>query len=288
MRSHVLLLAFALPLAGCENAITLSLSASGALEARSVQLGVKSVRLQDDAGNVVELDSGDTAVRDLLALRDGGQLTLLNDVALARGRYTGLALVFAPEGAQIETSAGTFPIEVPADPPFAPVDFTVLRKDAASVRASLDVRLSLSDRTAVDGTWQLIPRLNVVNLDTDATLSGSIAPQVRNSAACLQGGSAPAGAAVYAWPAAGVTPEDESASAAAHAVATAVVAWNADGSGRYQFPHLAAGDYTLALNCASAQDDPQAAQGQPFAASGEVSLGEGESGTLDFAGAAAD
>jgi hypothetical protein len=271
-----------LPLAACDNTASLTLAASGALDVQDVRLAVTQVQLQDEAGDIVTVDSADTGVHDLRDFNSGTSIAVLSGAGIPSGRYTGVALTFEANSAQVVTADGsTFPISMPADPVFSPTDFSVLRHDSAPLWAGLDLRLSLSDRSGTDGTWRLVPHLAIANLDTAATLSGAIAAAVGNSENCVQGRGNHDGAAVYAWAAANVTPHDESPDAEP-ARATVEVTWNSDGSGRYAFPHLAPGAYTVALGCVSAQDDPQSAQGQVFAASGQITLDEDGDATLDF------
>lgn len=273
----------ALLLAACDNRVSLQLASSGSLDVQDVKLAVSQVRLRDEGGNVTVLPSADTELHDLADYDTGAELTLLSDEGIPAGHYTGVSVLFAAAGAQVVNSSGqAFPIAVQSDPPYAPVDFTVSRRDTASLRANIDLRLSLSDRSASSGSWQLVTNLHVVDLSKSATVGGAISAAVRNSSACLQGRAQPTGASVYAYPQSDLTPYDESQNASPHPVGTVTVTWNGDSTGSYRFAHLAPGSYTLALSCVASQDDPVDDQDLPFAASASFPLDDGESATVDL------
>lgn len=269
-------------LAGCQSQVSVQAASSGALDADHVRLAVDQVLLRDSGGTVVPLDSDDTGVKDWLAFGGGATLTLVSGARLPQGHYVGLALAFGASGAELDHGGATDPIDVSNASGFTGIDVSVQGNDTLTLWVGMDLRLSLSDQTSSGGGFALLPRLNVVDLGHAGSLSGTIAASVEQSQGCLQGRTAPDGAAVYAYPVTGLAPYDDSASAAPHPTATAKVAWNADDTGSYAFPHLAPGSYTIALSCVASQDDPIAAQGLTFAARGDVAVREGGAATLDL------
>jgi hypothetical protein len=278
---HLLVAGLLLVLSGCSSSVSLQLAASGAFDAQQAKLAVSGVYLLDDGGSLVTLESQDAGAHNLLEFEDGNVVTLLSDTEVPEGHYVGLALGYDATPSEIVDAAGTsHSVSVPSALSFADIDFTVGKGDSASLWAGLDLRLSLSDQTASDGTFKLVPRLNPVDLNQSASLSGVISAALRESDECLQGRSTPDGAAVYAFPASDITPYDEYPAASPHPTATAAVTWNSDDTGSYAFPQLTPGTYTVALSCLAAEDDPLVYQGLAFVVQRDITLSAGESGSL--------
>lgn len=278
------MLAAGLVLAGCDADVSAKLATSGALGAQHVRLAVSSIELTDDAGNVTALGPADAGLNDLMDFRDGATIALLSGEKVGLAHYVKVGLKFDPADAEIVDANGdSWPISVPGSATSADVDFTLNDGDSASLFVGLDLRLSLSERTTTSNSdWRLVPRLNAVDLDHEASLSGTVAKVVADSSDCLQGRTDPEGAAVYAYPEPDLTPYDESSSASPHPTATAEVLWNADGSGSYVFPHLTPGDYTIALTCEGSQDDPLVLDSLVFVDHANAALDGGDVATLDF------
>jgi hypothetical protein len=272
--------------AGCQSQVSLQLATSGALDAAQathVRLAISGVQLTDESGNVTTFDSADGGVKEMFDYDGGATLTLLSGAEVPSGRYVSVALSFNPVGAEVENEANqTRSIVVPTDPSPVDADFTLARKDGATIWMNLDLRLSLADQTTTTNNWRLVPRMAVVDLDRSASLTGTISAANRNSSACLQGRTEPDGAAVYAYPLPDLTPYDESPNASPHPTGTVLVSWNSDGTGSYAFTHLSPGSYTIALTCVASQDDPLSDQNLPFVAAASVALAEEEDATLDF------
>lgn len=280
--ARIALLAIAAGTTACNPQISVDLTTSGVFEAQQVSMTIHTVYLLDEDGTLITLASEDSSTYDLLELRGGSTIRLLNEAEIPEGRYVGFAIAIDADSAYVQTGDGARHAIQTAPVVFSDADFEVSRneltqRESRSFSVNLDVRLSFSDQTEAYGTYTFQPKLNVVDLDTSASLGGAISGGLAWSDECLAGRSDPDGAAVYAFSGADAEPYDGYSSAQTGPLVTAALQWNAPtATAAYAFSQLAPGTYTIALTCRAYADDPLVYQALPFLATATLSLTAGE------------
>jgi hypothetical protein len=278
MAMRAFLLAIAAGTTACNPRITVDLTTSGVFETQRVSMAIHTVYLLDENGTLITLASEDSSVYDLLELRDGSAIRLISEAEIPEGRYVGFAVAIAADSAYVQAEDGARYAIQTSPIVFSDTDFEVSRnelsqRESRSFSVNLDIRLSFSDQSETYGTYAFQPKLNVVDLDTSASLGGVISNELALSDECLDGRSGPGGAAVYIFSGADVEPYDDYSGAQPGPLATAALQWNAlTGTATYAFSQLAPGPYTISLTCYAYADDPLVYQALPFLATTTLSL----------------
>lgn len=272
-RVRPLLLAAPLLLAGCESAFNADLAADRLDQVDRVQLAVDGVELRRADGSTVSVDRATRGLPDLLQFQDDTLYALVSNSRIDEDRYTGARLLLDAQDSFVERTdvAGTLPVDLAADAPYAEVAFTVEEEDRITLLLTVDLRLSLS-LDAAQARYRLDPLLRAVRDDDAAQASGIVDASLLASADCALG------AAVYAFSGTDVTPDERDGDGVEPVASAPALRSNGTGDARFRLRFLVPGRYTLALTCDGERENGlRAAQDAlRFSAALDVELDEGE------------
>lgn len=252
--------------------------ADGPVEgASSVVVTLTGITLNGDTGTQNYPFPSPTPI-SLLSLQGGLSLFLIN-VQPPAGHYTSVtvSILAAPNTTDSSISfpglSGALPLYIPAGQPTSftvPINIVVTKNNLSSLTLDFDLRKSVLPDPGNPNQYILQPSLRGVNND----LAGSITGQVANS--LITPGCTPA---VYVY-SGQVTPADININAPAGSVqplSTASVGINTTTS-LYNFTagFLPAGQYTLAMTCQAAQDNPATSDNLAFSSVITASVSAGQ------------
>ena len=258
----------------------------------------------------VQLLSGDDSVRqsfafdtpqqiDLLSLQGTLSTPLVDGESIPVGTYDQVRLIVdapntscqnpSPPFASYITIDGTdFPLAVPSGGESGLKvngPLTVAAGGTAAYTIDFDLRKSVAQRGSTD-CYNLRPVLRVVDNAEVGSLQGTVDGDLLADASCSSADTATGeGVAVYLYGGADVTPVDIDGTDP-EPLTTANVVPKDDQSGdfSYEVGFLLAGDYTAALTCQAALDDPEVADEElVFAQSANVVIDPADTPTVqDF------
>jgi len=242
----------------------------GPLEiANDVIIQLQSVQITPVDGDVIEVDLSDRDPIDLLNLTGEERERLINGASLPAGSYESMRLELADTGHFIRVASGMFPLTIPDEEQDAlTIAFNLEVEDDTDADFTIDFDLRRSLRHVGPDTFELHPRLRLVDTDDTATMRGTVAMNlVEDDSDCENGGvterfgtsqSVDKGNAVYVFSGTGATVQDIR-DGAGDPLTTATVDFNGT-TGEYEFliAYLPRGNYTLAFTCEALEDDPEA------------------------------
>lgn len=248
------------------------------------EITLLGVDIENNDGSYTEFDFDPPRVVDVVPLRNGNTVALLQDAGIDSGDYTGVRLRFDTDeresGAALPVArenGDQLQIAYLEDEIDAAVSFSIDDLGSETLLLDLDLRRSVkeNDEDIGDGQLRFDPVLRAVINDQRATLSGVIGPAIFNQAGCLP--------AVYLFEDFDREPAGLSESSPPLA---STIANTADPTGRgYRIGALEAGEYTAAVTCDAAIDDPESDEVEDsitFEATANVRLRAGEAVTRNF------
>lgn len=248
------------------------------------EITLRGVDIEGADGSFTEFDFDPPRVVDIVPLRNGNTTALLQDAGIDSGDYTGIRLRFetderAPgESLPVARENGDqLQLAYVEDTAEVAVSFGIDDLGSETLLLDLDLRRSVreDDDDIADGQLRFDPRLRAVINDQRATLSGVIGPAIYNQAGCLP--------AVYLFE---DLDRDPAGLADDNPPLASTVASIAEPTGRgYRIGALEAGEYTAAVTCDAAVDDPESDEVDTditFETTANVRLRAGETVTRNF------
>jgi hypothetical protein len=232
----------------------------------SVKVQVKAIWLKGPDGPAKELPLAHAPMTvDLLGLTDKNAAILIDDAAIAPGKYEWLAMdvnadfdnVF--DSYVLTDSGGQEELRVPSGRVRLVDGFEVAPSQAVELLFDWDLRKGLVDPPGQPG-FMLKPAFRVIDVKALGALRGTVAlttiaaPADANGCAA-DGADLDVGNIVYLYAGANVTPDDVDGKSP-DPIATAAAKPNATGDYVYRIV-LTPGDYTVAFSCQAGNDDPE-------------------------------
>jgi hypothetical protein len=216
---------------------------------------------------------------DLAAQVEGATATLLDAGGLTEARYSAVRLELSADGSGndsfVEEDGGATRPLLLADADRARLrvarSFEVERLETTRLVLDFDLRKSVQVPDSVTAPYELRPSLRLVDADTAGALSGTVSAGLAGAAGCRP--------AVYVYNGHGVTPEDEGS--ALPPLASAIVRI-AGADFFYRVPFLPPGNYTAALTCDAAADNPEQDDATTFEATRNVVVPQRGTASGDF------
>lgn len=284
LRRLALLLPVSVLLAACEEGeITIRLTDAPADDLSRFEVGIAGVDLEHADGDTTRFDFDPPRVIDIAPLRDGNSITLIDAAGVDADDYRAVQLRFQAPA----STGGGFPaarfngdqldIRYEEEQARFEIDFSI--DDFGSERLLLDLDLRRSVRENDDdignGRLRFSPRIRAVVADNAGAIAGTLGPDVVNRAQCVPG--------VYVYEGFD-QPPTPLGSEEPPLVSKVPRQINITGT-PYRIEALADGEYTLAVTCDTAADDPEPEQMEGevnFIRSANVRVRAGQSVTRDF------
>lgn len=264
-------------------------------QADAVVVSFISAELLDASGNTqAEFTFDPPLTIDLLSLQGANSAFLVQDAVVPAGVYQQLRLkvdasnancnaVPTPYASYVTVDGVDYPLIVPSggSSGFKVVGpFTVAVGGSVAYTVDFDLRQSIAERGAT-GCYNLKPVLRVVDNSTVGTLSGVVDDALLADSSCTADTATGAGAAIYLYPGAGVTPDDVDG-IEPDPITSALLSPNGSGDFTYEVGFLPAGTYTAALTCQAGDDDPETDDPITFLRSVDVQIDADTVTTQDF------
>ncbi len=199
---------------------------------------------------------------DLKTLHSGNTEVLLDGEIVPAGRYEWVRLAVNAEfdnvfdSYVIEEGGGQVELRVPsgANSGLKLVSgFTVVAGGESSFVIDWNLREGLVQPAGQQG-YKLQPALRITDLQESGTISGTVAAELVNNAACTSDANTGEGNAVYVFAGTGIVPDDIDGADPEPRTIADVRFDDVSGSYAYVVPFLAPGDYTVAFTCQAADD----------------------------------
>jgi hypothetical protein len=263
--------------------------------ADAVVVSFIGVELLDATGSVQSSFPLDPPLQiDLLALQGANSAFLVEDAVVPAAVYQQVRLIVdadnascnavsPPYASYITVDGVDYPLIVPSggSSGFKVVGpLTVAAGGSVAYTVDFDLRQSIAERGATD-CYNLKPVLRVVDNATVGTLSGVIDGALLADSSCSADTASGAGAAVYLFAGAGVTPDDVDGTTPEPLTSALLTAIGND-EFSYEAGFLPAGAYTAALSCQAGDDDPETDDPITFLRSVDVQIEADSVTTQDF------
>lgn len=229
---------------------------------------------------VVEFDSPKSI--DLMQLTGSDSQSLLPETTLEAGIYQWIRLMVEAElnvtDSYIDIDGGRYSLYIPSGAQTGlqiSSPFVVAAGGTMDFTIDFDLRKSVHEPQNGSDNYFLRPSLRMVNNLEVGHINGLVAESYLNAEGC--GDST----AVYLFAGHGATPDDVDG-IDPDPITTAFVEVNSDSLYEYEIGFVAAGDYTVALTCQAASDDPGIDDTITFAAQQDVTVVANETATADF------
>jgi hypothetical protein len=278
--------------------LTLKLADAPVKDAQEIWLAITNVSLKPHGdGPALDFPLDPPLEVDLLTLTPDNAATLLDGVTVPAGEYDWLAMDVSAafdgsvdDGRVLTLAGGIEELQVPSGRVRLVSGLTVTADEATSFLIDWDARQGLVRPQGQQG-YLLRPAFRIVDMTAYGTLTGTVAAENLQDAACLADNAddVDAGNAVYVFAGADVIPDDIDG-IDPDPVATLDVEPN--GAGEYVFHALLSpGAYTLAFTCQAGNDDPatddadtdaSTPENVVFSAAANVTIGDGEEQTSAF------
>lgn len=232
---------------------------------------------------------------DLLALQGGLSDILVDDETVPVGAYPQLRLVVEASNPSCNNLTAPFPSYITIDGTDYPLvvpsgaqsglkingPIVVEPGTLAAYTVDFDLRKSIAERGQT-GCYNLRPTLRLVENTNVGSLSGTVSGDLLSREQCTSDALTGAGAAVYVYNGALISPDDVGSNL--EPIATALLSPTDDQSGDFTYGvgFLPAGNYTAAFTCQAADDDPEANDDIVFDGDSSVVINAGEDTSLDF------
>ncbi|EED35090.1 conserved hypothetical protein [Luminiphilus syltensis NOR5-1B] len=206
---------------------------------------------------------GEDTVRciDLLALQGTESSTLLQDVELDAGTYSGLRLKVDGERGVVDSAielndGGIESLFIPSGGESGlklNSSFDILAGGSSRFVIDFDLRKSVNDPQGFPD-YRLRPSLRLVDLSESGGIAGVVAPERLSAPECTGDINTGGGYAVYAYTSTDDTPLGEEGSDNAP-LTSASIALNNEGDWSYTLGFLPPGDYRVGFTCQASEDD---------------------------------
>lgn len=271
----------ALVLAACDQAnITVRLTDAPADGLDRVVVDIAGVDIRAEDGSFSRFDFDPPRTIDLAGLRNGRSETLIDNADIEPGRFQAIRLRFDPDNAvnqprvtRIDGTTAT--LDYVVDARSVDIDFEIDEMERETLLLDINLRASLleDDDDLAANRFRFDPVMRAIRDSETASIQGAIAAALINQAGCSP--------AMYLY--SGSNAELTTLSDSAPPLDSRFLDNATIGGATYQFPSLAAGDYTLAFTCDANDDDPESSEGDvEFLAERTVSIDANEAATVDF------
>lgn len=250
-----------------------------------VEFDAVEVKPVDD--DPIRIDLEPDVALNLIELTDGRTAFVLSDRRLPEGRYEWIRLVI---NAQAETlgqsfvdfvTGERFPLEISEEDEAAlqlDRSFEIRRRERVEFIVDFDLRRSLIRPSGQSTSFVFRPALRLVDGELAGRITGTVNPGLVTGRDCSP--------FIYVFEGADVTPDDMDWSAEPGDVEPLLsVPARSTGVGNpltYRVDFLEEGDYTLALTCDGALDEPDRNDVLRFQRTRSVSIEAGEVATVNF------
>ena len=261
--------------------------------AEAVVMTFSGVELLGQGGSVVHSLAIDPPRQlDVLQLQGRVSETLLSAVEIDAGEFQQVRLLVetppsdcqnlvAPFSSYIQIAGTQYPLVLPGSSGLTfRGQVKVEAKQHSQYLIDLDLRQSITGR-GNNACYNLRPALRLANVDNAGHIRGNISRQLLESSHCDVAASGQ-GAAVYLYPDRNQRPDDIGAPRSGPLSTASVRDAGPDAPLSYELAYLPPGDYTLALTCQAASDDPQRNDPLVFEASASVSVQASSESVVDF------
>lgn len=284
VRSILLISPLLLALAACEEGeVTIRLTDAPADDLSRFEIGVAGVDIEHEDGNTTRFNFDPPRVIDMIPLRDGNSVTLIDAARVDSDDYRAVRLRF-----EASANAGSgFPaarfngdqldIRYEKEEARFEVDFSIDDFDSENLLLDLDLRRSVreDDEDVGNARLRFNPHMRAVVTRNAGSIAGSLGPDIVNRAQCSPG--------VYVYEGFDQSP---TALGSDDPPLISKVPRNVNITGTpYRIEAVADGEYTLAVTCDAAVDDPEPEQMNGdvnFIASANVRVRAGQTVTRDF------
>lgn len=267
-------------LAGCDQgSLKLQVGDAPVDDAERVVVRFTAVVLEGSDGDDERFALSPPLDVDLAAQVEGATVTLLDAGGLTEGGYDALRVEISADGSGadsfVEEAGGAIRplLLASADSGRLRVarSFAVERLETTRLVLDFDLRKSVHVPDSGTAPYELRPSLRLVDADTAGALSGTVSAGLAGAAGCRP--------AVYVYSGHSVTPDDEGS--ALPPLASAIVR-SAGTDFFYRVPFLPPGNYTAALTCDAADDNPEQDDATEFGQARNVVVPQGATASADF------
>lgn len=283
-KALILLLPVGLMLTACEEGdITIRLTDAPADDLTRFEIGVAGVAIEHADGDTTRFDFDPPRVIDIVPLRNGNSVTLIDRARVDAEDYRAVTLHFAPPanpagGAPAARGNGDqLSIRYVEDEARAEVDFSVSEFGSESLLVDLDLRRSVRENNEDIGNARLRfnPQLRAVVSDNAGVINGNLGSDIVNRAQCVPG--------VYVFEGFDQSPtalDSENPPLASQAPRDVSITGTP-----YRIAAMADGEYTVAVTCDAGFDDPETEQAEgdvDFISTANVRVRAGQTTTQNF------
>lgn len=223
---------------------------------------------------------------DLLTLQGNASASLLTGVGIPAGNYQWLRLDIDTANSYVMTSTGgKFPLSIPSGSQSGlklVSGFTVAQGDLADFTIDFNLRQALTlSNSGGTSTYILTPALRLTNNQQVGTVSGSVASTLSIGGTLITASTCSPAVYVYNGTVTTLNGYDVTVSGGTSPLTSATVSLdNSSGAYTYTVGFLAAGTYTLAVTCASA--DTTGATSLVFSAMQTATVTANTTSTVNF------
>lgn len=284
VRSLLLISPLVLALSACEEGeITIRLTDAPADDLSRFEIGLAGVDIEHEDGETTQFDFDPPRVIDIVPLRGGNSITLVDAARVDSDDYRAVRLRFeAPANTggsrpAARSNGDQLNIRYEEEEARFEVDFSVDDFDSESLLLDLDLRRSVRENDEDIGNARLRfnPQMRAVVTGNAGAIAGTLGPDVVNRAQCSPG--------VYVYEGFDQSP---TALGSDDPPLISKVPRNVNITGTpYRVEAIADGEYTVAVTCDAGVDDPEPEQvdGQVnFITSANVRVRAGQTVTRNF------
>jgi hypothetical protein len=264
--------------------LTLAVTDAPVDGADAVSVTFVAITVKPVSGESITIDLDTPRTLDLLSLSGTRSENLLGDENLAAGRYEWLRLDLDEALSAITVAGQQYPLTIPGSARTGLKlnrGFTIAEGAQTSFTVDFDLRKSVH-RTG-NGAYIMRPTLRIVDTLAAGSIAGSVsATLVGNTQTCFSE-SGDVQAFVYVYAGSDTEPHDVNIDGQGDGpVSTARV--TLDGSGNYVYTagFLEPADYTVALSCDAASDDPDRSDTLTYLISGSATVSAAQTTVFDF------
>jgi len=258
--------------------------------ASHVVVSFTGVEFKPANGAAFSVDFAEPKTVDLLNTANGQSVVLVDSADMPTGDYQWLRLKVLSDASSTQSyltlrDGSVHSLYVPSGSESGlklQNPFSVSSSSVRTMVVDFDLRNAIVAPQSGDAYW-LKPTLRIIDAGDVGVISGSIDPMLLSGIHCSANPSTGAGAAVYVYSGATVTPDDVGGSGSNPLASTLLTLDESDGAFNYTVAWLPAASYTVALNCDAEEDDPQADDDLNFTATlNTVTVTAGQTTTADF------
>lgn len=284
VRSLLLISPLVLALSACEEGeLTIRLTDAPADDLSRFEIGLAGVDIEHEDGDTTRFDFDPPRVIDIVPLRDGNSVTLVDAASVDSDDYRAVRLRFeAPANTGGNRPAARFngdqlDIRYEEEEARFEVDFSVDDFDSESLLLDLDLRRSVREDDADIGNARLRfnPQMRAVVTGNAGAIAGTLGPDVVNRAQCSPG--------IYVYEGFDQSP---TALGSDDPPLVSKVPRDVNITGTpYRIEAIADGEYTVAVTCDAGVDDPEPEQIEGevnFITTANVRVRAGQTVTRDF------